>query len=144
MPGASAKAPAGNGHLSDSAEAAPHTEPDAPALMDTLLSTFASTDGFPYQPYDAGPCTTEDEQSRLQALRAINLLGNVTNPGGLAAKLDEEINALLSTVMQLFQTNTAMLALFEGGQVRVRNSLGIQSGVFPWRWVIRAARCEGR
>ncbi len=127
VPGASANAP------SDPTEAAPHAEPDAPALMDTLLSTFASTDGFPYQPYDNGPCTTEDEQSRLQALRAINVLGNVTNPGGQSAKLDAEVDTLLSTVKQLFQTETAMLALFEGGHVRLRNALGIQAGVFPWR-----------
>ncbi|KXZ45129.1 hypothetical protein GPECTOR_58g578 [Gonium pectorale] len=103
------------------------------ASLDLASSTFSSACGYPYQAYELGPPMTDDEYSRVQALRALDVLDTVSQ--GRRARLDEEADIVLEAIMRMFDAKTVLLALFDDSRIIVRNAKGIMSvGEFPHRW----------
>lgn len=96
------------------------------------LSTYTSTEGYPHSSWDLGPPTTDDEQSRLQAFRALDILNSLSH--GRGNRIDEEADLVLSALMSVFNAMTAMLVLFEDSRIIIRNAKGtMRPGEFPYR-----------
>ncbi len=91
-----------------------------------------TTEGYPHSSWDLGPPTSDDEQSRTQALRALDILESVSQ--GRGRKLDEEADMVLGAVMQMFNAMVSMLVLFDDTRIIIRNAMGVlKPGEFPYR-----------
>ncbi|PNH03748.1 putative serine/threonine-protein kinase [Tetrabaena socialis] len=102
------------------------TEDTADVPVFSTNPSFTSALGFPYSSHERGFPTTDDEQTRLQALRSLDLLNTASfNSGGQRCKLDDEVELLLGTVMEVFHAKAAVLVLLEENNVIVRNSEAI-------------------
>ncbi|GFR40361.1 hypothetical protein Agub_g908 [Astrephomene gubernaculifera] len=116
--------------ISDASEAC--CFPVHSSSTEVLSSVFTSTQGYPHS-LELGPPSSDDEQSRVQALRALDVLDSVAH--GRRSRLDEEADLILGNVMSMFRANTAMLVFFEDSRIVIRNAKGlIGPGEFPYRW----------
>ncbi|GLI70098.1 hypothetical protein VaNZ11_014877 [Volvox africanus] len=99
----------------------------------SLQSAFTSSDGYPHSSWDLGPPSTDDEQSRVQSLRALDILDSVSH--GRRLRIDEEADIILGALMRMFNAITAMLVLFDDTRIIIRNAKGVlKPGEFPYRW----------
>ncbi|GIL95747.1 hypothetical protein Vretimale_1598 [Volvox reticuliferus] len=99
----------------------------------SLQSAFASSDGYPHSSWDLGPPSTDDEQSRVQSLRALDILDSVSY--GRRLRIDQEADIILGALMQMFNAITAMLVLFDDTRIIIRNAKGVMKpGEFPYRF----------
>ncbi|EFJ41094.1 hypothetical protein VOLCADRAFT_98978 [Volvox carteri f. nagariensis] len=104
----------------------------ATATTCSLPTTFMSSEGYPLS-WEFGPPSTDDEPSRIQALRALDILDTVSHGRGM--RIDEEADMVLGALMQMFSAITAMLVLFDDTRIIIRNAKGcMKPGEFPYRW----------